>query len=109
MFTPGPSLDEVLTVRHESQPTVRHVMASLTDEQLASEVTPAPSFIYPATTRRPPRSGPTRRPTLLDATDDWRQLREVVNGFVNETQRKTQRNCRDGLERDVMAWTGHES
>ena len=40
MFTPRPSLDEVLTVRRERQPTVRHVMASLTDEQLASEVTP---------------------------------------------------------------------
>lgn len=34
-----PSLDEVLTVRAERRATVRHVMASLTDEQLASEVT----------------------------------------------------------------------
>ena len=34
-----PSLDEVLTVRRERQAMVRHVMASLTDEQLASEVT----------------------------------------------------------------------
>lgn len=34
-----PSLDEVLTVRHERQVMVRHVMDSLTDEQLASEVT----------------------------------------------------------------------
>jgi len=34
-----PSLDEVLAVRRERQATVRHVMASLTDEQLASEVT----------------------------------------------------------------------
>jgi hypothetical protein len=33
-----PSLDEVLTVRRERQAMVRHVMASLTDEQLASEV-----------------------------------------------------------------------
>lgn len=33
------SLDEVLAVRHERQATVRQVMASLTDEQLASEVT----------------------------------------------------------------------
>ena len=33
-----PSLDEVLAVRRERQATVRHVMASLTDEQLASEV-----------------------------------------------------------------------
>lgn len=41
MFTPRPSLDEVLTVRRERQPTVRNVMASRTDEQLASEVTAA--------------------------------------------------------------------
>lgn len=34
-----PSLDTVLTVRHERQAMVRHVMESLTDEQLASEVT----------------------------------------------------------------------
>ncbi|MFD1538014.1 DinB family protein [Nonomuraea guangzhouensis] len=34
-----PSLDEVLTVRHERQAMVRHVLASLTDGQLASEVT----------------------------------------------------------------------
>jgi hypothetical protein len=39
IFTPRPSLDEVLTVRRERQATVHHVMASLTDEQLASEVT----------------------------------------------------------------------
>jgi hypothetical protein len=34
-----PSLDEVLTVRRERQAMVRHVMESLTDEQLASTVT----------------------------------------------------------------------
>ncbi len=34
-----PSLDEVLTVRRERHAMVRHVMESLTDEQLASEVT----------------------------------------------------------------------
>jgi hypothetical protein len=34
-----PSLDEVLTVRGERQAMVRHVMRSLTDEQLAAEVT----------------------------------------------------------------------
>lgn len=34
-----PSLDEVLTVRGERQTMVRHFMESLTDEQLASEVT----------------------------------------------------------------------
>jgi len=34
-----PSLDEVLTVRRERQAMVRQVMASLTDEQLASTVT----------------------------------------------------------------------
>jgi len=34
-----PSLDEMLTVRRERQAMVRHVMDSLTDEQLASEVT----------------------------------------------------------------------
>ena len=34
-----PSLDEVLAVRRERQAAVRHVMASLTDEQLASGVT----------------------------------------------------------------------
>ena len=34
-----PALDEVLTVRRERQASVRRVMASLTDEQLASEVT----------------------------------------------------------------------
>jgi hypothetical protein len=33
-----PSLDEVLTVRRERQAMVRHVMESLTDAQLASEV-----------------------------------------------------------------------
>jgi len=38
-ITPRPSLDEVLTVRRERRATVRHVMASPTDEQLASEVT----------------------------------------------------------------------
>ncbi|MGW8802718.1 DinB family protein [Streptomyces sp. NPDC055775] len=36
---PRPSLDEVLTVRRERQAMVRHVMESLTDEQLASAVT----------------------------------------------------------------------
>lgn len=36
-----PSLDEVLAVRRERQTMVRHVMESLTDEQLASEVTRA--------------------------------------------------------------------
>jgi hypothetical protein len=34
-----PSLDEVLTVRRERQAMIRHVMESLTTEQLASEVT----------------------------------------------------------------------
>ncbi len=34
-----PSLDEVLAVRRERQAMVRHVIDSLTDEQLASEVT----------------------------------------------------------------------
>jgi DinB superfamily/Pentapeptide repeats (9 copies) len=34
-----PSLEEVLTVRRERQAMVRHVMASLTDEQLARKVT----------------------------------------------------------------------
>jgi len=34
-----PSLDEVLAVRRERQAMVRHVMESLADEQLASEVT----------------------------------------------------------------------
>lgn len=34
-----PSLDEVLTVRRERQAMVRDVMASLSDEQLASDVT----------------------------------------------------------------------
>ena len=34
-----PSLDAVLTVRRERQAMVRHVMESLTDEQLASDVT----------------------------------------------------------------------
>jgi hypothetical protein len=34
-----PSLDEVLTVRRERQAMVRHVMESLTDDRLASEVT----------------------------------------------------------------------
>jgi hypothetical protein len=34
-----PSLDEVLTVRRERQAMVRYVMESLTDEQLASQVT----------------------------------------------------------------------
>src|SRR4029453_19227920 len=33
-----PSLDEVLMLRRERQATVRRVMASLTDEQLASTV-----------------------------------------------------------------------
>jgi hypothetical protein len=33
-----PSLDEVLTIRRERQAMVRAVMASLTEEQLASEV-----------------------------------------------------------------------
>lgn len=36
-----PSLDEVLTVRRERQAMVRHVVESLTDEQLASDVTRA--------------------------------------------------------------------
>ncbi len=35
----GPSLDEVLTVRRERQAMVGHVMETLTDEQLASDVT----------------------------------------------------------------------
>jgi hypothetical protein len=34
-----PPLDEVLALRRERQATVRHVMESLTDEQLATEVT----------------------------------------------------------------------
>jgi hypothetical protein len=34
-----PSLDEVLTVRRERQAMVRHVLESLTDEQLAADVT----------------------------------------------------------------------
>jgi hypothetical protein len=34
-----PSLDEVLTVRRERQAMIHHVMESLTNEQLASEVT----------------------------------------------------------------------
>jgi uncharacterized damage-inducible protein DinB len=34
-----PSLDEVLTVRRDRQAMVRHVLESLTDEQLAGEVT----------------------------------------------------------------------
>jgi hypothetical protein len=34
-----PSLDEVLTVRRERQAMVRHVVASLTDDQLATKVT----------------------------------------------------------------------
>ena len=34
-----PSLDEVLTVRRERQAMVRHVVESLTDEQLATQVT----------------------------------------------------------------------
>ena len=34
-----PSLDDVLTVRRERQAMVRHVMESLTDERLASDVT----------------------------------------------------------------------
>jgi hypothetical protein len=34
-----PSLDEVLAVRRERQAIVRHVLESLTDEQLAAEVT----------------------------------------------------------------------
>ena len=34
-----PSLDEVLTVRRERQAMVHHVMESLTDDRLASEVT----------------------------------------------------------------------
>lgn len=34
-----PSLDEVLTIRHERQAMVRDVIGALTDEQLASEVT----------------------------------------------------------------------
>jgi hypothetical protein len=34
-----PSLDEVLTVRRDRQATVRHVVDSLTDEQLALDVT----------------------------------------------------------------------
>jgi len=34
-----PSLDEVLTVRRERQAIVRHVLESLTDEQLAADVT----------------------------------------------------------------------
>jgi hypothetical protein len=34
-----PSLDEVLTVRRERQAMVRHVLASLTDAQLAADVT----------------------------------------------------------------------
>ena len=49
IFTPRPSLDEVLTVRH--------VMASLTDAQLASEVTPTElhlsGYDTPAPTIRP--------------------------------------------------------
>jgi hypothetical protein len=40
-----PSLDEVLTVRREGQAMVRQVVASLTEEQLASEVTrPEPGW-----------------------------------------------------------------
>jgi uncharacterized protein YjbI with pentapeptide repeats len=35
-----PTLEEVLTVRRERQATVRQVMATLTDEQLAATVTP---------------------------------------------------------------------
>jgi hypothetical protein len=48
-----PSLDEVLAVRHERQAMVRRVMESLTDEQLASEVTstepgwPPPTQSFP--------------------------------------------------------------
>jgi DinB superfamily/Pentapeptide repeats (8 copies) len=34
-----PSLDEVLTIRRERQATVRHVMDSLTNEQLATDLT----------------------------------------------------------------------
>ncbi len=34
-----PSLDEVLTVRRQRQAMVRHVLESLTDEQLAADVT----------------------------------------------------------------------
>jgi hypothetical protein len=34
-----PSLDEVLTVRRERQAMVRHVLESLTDAQLAADVT----------------------------------------------------------------------
>ena len=34
-----PSIDEVLALRRDRQATVRRVMASLTDEQLASDVT----------------------------------------------------------------------
>jgi hypothetical protein len=35
----SPTLDEVLSVRHDRQAMVRHVLESLTDEQLVSEVT----------------------------------------------------------------------
>jgi hypothetical protein len=34
-----PPLNEVLTIRHERQTMVRHVIESLTDQQLASQVT----------------------------------------------------------------------
>jgi hypothetical protein len=50
-----PSLDEVLTVRRERQEMVRRVMESLTDDQLASEVTRAEPRLAPG--RELPRQG----------------------------------------------------
>jgi hypothetical protein len=42
---------------------------------------------------------------IIRAIEDRRHGCCVVNGFVNETRR----NCRDGVKRGAMPWTGDRS
>jgi hypothetical protein len=61
-----PSLDQVLALRSDRMATVRGVLASLTDEQLAGMTEPVPEPGYPE-----PESFPVRRCLGAIINEEW--------------------------------------
>jgi DinB superfamily/Pentapeptide repeats (8 copies) len=74
-----PSLDEVLTVRRERQAMVRHVLESLTDEQLAAAVT----RIEPGWPQR--ENFPVKECLRIVLTEEW-QHRLYAERDLNSLQ-----------------------
>src|SRR6476620_10854965 len=81
-----PSLDEVLTLRHDRMATVRTVVDGLADASLAADTTPVVALGWP-----PPRSFPVRDCLLVVLNEEWEHREYAERDLAVLEERLAQR------------------